>query len=182
MEDDILRRMAQEEADLLRKLEAVRAFRQAYGATTADVARSPPAAVSSRPSPVPEQGEKRSIHNFTEYGRQVIATAMACMIDQHAPVKTRLLVEAINARGLEIRGENPINALGALLKRSADITSHGKSGWTLSNPDAAREIVGKYAYSENEPPSVSASGSDAAGEGAPPPEPAQDQLHLGQDA
>ncbi|MDO9222352.1 MAG: hypothetical protein Q7U20_01410 [Caulobacter sp.] len=178
--------------DAARRMVAHEAVLSAYGVAVpkAGLAATPPFTTPARTAEAPvrapagqvEQGDRRSIKNFTEYGREVIATAMDCLIGQTAPVKTRELVDAIGRRGVEIRGENPINALGALLKRSADITSHGKRGWTLTDQDSAQDIARMYARKENEPPSVPAGGSDAAGEGVSPPDPAQVQSNWGTDA
>ncbi len=192
MDATVIQSVRKEEAELLRKLAAVQAMLAAYGEQPASApnqafaARAPATSVmqpSARPQGEPSSPkDKRTIENFTPYGREAIATSMSFLTGHAAPVKTRELVDALDRIGFEIRGENKINALGALLGRSEDIISHGKMGWTLADPEKAQEIVGKYAHKENEPPSVPAGGSDAAGEGAPPPNPAQDQSNWGSDA
>src|SRR5690606_10300635 len=75
-------------------------------------------------------------------------------------MKTRELVEFVEAMGHEISGQNKVNALGALLARSADIVGHGKSGWSLADREKALAIVNEYGPKENEPSSGSAVGSD----------------------
>ncbi len=194
MDDAVIETVRKEERDLLRKLAAVQVLLRAYGAqpaietvraTEESAARTQ---TSSRTLNQPgdeasrEPRGKRPFDDFTPYGRQAIATAMSFLVGQAHPIRTRELVTAIKAIGFTIRGDNAMNALGALLGRSADIVSHGKAGWTLADPATAAEIVGKYAHKENEPHSDFAGGSDAAGEGEPPPHPALVHSPSGHDA
>lgn len=145
MDGDIYTLMQQEEADLARKLKAVREFLAAYGpGSTAEVNGTP-----AKKSPSGRR-EKVGITGFGTYGRRVIAEAMRSLATTSQPVKTRDLVPAIEAMGVTITGENKINALGALLARSADITSHGKQGWTLADREAGLKIVAEYGCNENE--------------------------------
>jgi len=186
-----IQKVKAERAELLRKLAAVDVFLAAYGEQPASVphhaaessavvtARLPPAARATADAP---SKDKKAIENFTPYGRKAIATSMSYLIGRSTPVRTRELVDLLEGIGFAIRGENAINALGALLGRSEDIVSHGKAGWTLADPDKAAEIVRNYAHKENEPPSASADGSDAADEGPSPPESAQDQSNWGPEA
>lgn len=169
MSTEIVAQMRKEEADLVRKLKAVRDFLAAYDVVPSNETVAP-APVTPRISSPPR--EKVGIEGFTPYGRRVVATAMLQMLATPHPVKTRQAVEFMQAMGMEITGQDPVNAVGALLYRSADLTSHGKAGWTISNEDVARRIVGEYAQKENEAPSVTADASDAAGGSAPTPPPA----------
>jgi hypothetical protein len=167
VDGDIIARMRAEEAELSRKLKAVQSFLAAYGADTGD--SSGPAPRKANPT---SSREKVGIDGFGSYGRTVVAEAMRMLLLSPHPVKTRDLIAPIEAMGVTITGENKINALGALLARSIDITSHGKGGWSIANTERAYEIVSQYGHKENEAPSETAGASDAAGWGAPTPSPA----------
>ncbi|WP_066114610.1 MULTISPECIES: hypothetical protein [Sphingomonadales] len=167
MDNDIVAKMRAEEADLTRKLKAVRDFLAAYGETPSAEANSP--VRGSRPQSVGR--EKVEITSFTEQTRRSVVLAMQAMTTTNALMKTKDLVAFVEAMGHTITGQNKVNALGALLARSIDIQGHGKSGWSLVNRDRALEIVSKYVLQENEPVSNDATGSDAGGWGAPTPSP-----------
>lgn len=169
MENDVTQWLQAEEASLLQKLAAVRATIAAYGVQSASRGTQTPVAAKAA---TPARG-KVGIEGFGAYGRKVVAEAMKVMLTTNHATKTRDLVAAMEAMNVEITGENKINALGALLARSSDITSHGKGGWTLADRDAAIEIVGKYARKENEAPSEqSPEPQKPAGWGVQPPVPA----------
>lgn len=145
MDGDIIARMRSEEADLARKLKAVRDFLAAYGqAPSNDIP-----AQGAKVQPAAPRG-KVGIDGYTPYGRGIVATAMIPMLKTKHPVKTRAIVEFLQGLGVEITGQEPVNAVGALLYRSADIRSHGKAGWTVADESTANEIVSQYAHKENE--------------------------------
>ena len=172
MNADIVKQMRAEEADLVRKLQAVRDFLSAYGEAPkgGDAGASNPNRNSARSKSVP-------ITSYQAETRTSVALALMIMATSPGLVKTAKLVEGIEAMGHEIGGANKVNALGALLSRSEDVEGHGKSGWTVYDRDQAmalaREHAGQYLGAsnpkENEPESESASGSDAGrkGVGAP---------------
>jgi len=156
MNADIVQQMRREEADLARKLQAVRAFLAAYGEAPEEPKLSAPRAgeeISSR--------EKVEITSFTEQTRRSVVLAMQAMTVSPGLVKTRDLVKHIEAMGHAVSGKNPVNALGALLARSADVVGHGKSGWSLVDREKAIAIIQKYGPTENEAPAPSPSASDA---------------------
>lgn len=127
--DDIIKRMRGEEADLVRKLAAVRQFLSVYGEA--------PVSGSTTPNRLARSFVDR-IDKFGSYGKAVIDAAVALLpADGLRPVPTRELVDHIEFRGVEIRGENKVNALSALLARSSQIKGHGRSGWTLAGETAA---------------------------------------------
>ena len=166
MDSGIVQQMRAEEADLMRKLDAVRAFLAAYGE---------PAASSTKQAPPKKPGGgsrgKVGLDGFGEYGRATVIEAMKFISKHDHPVITRRIVEAMTARGYEIRGNDPVNALSALLARCADVISHGRSGWTLADPESFKRTLGD-AQNENEAPNGSAAGaSETRGWGAPPPSP-----------
>lgn len=164
VDSEIIAQMRREEADLSRKLKAVRDLLAAYSVAPSNEV---PPTKSSRSEPATQAREKVAIEGFSDYGRSIVASAMREMLSATQPVKTRQIVEALQAKQIAISGKDPVNALGAMLYRSIDITSHGKAGWTLADPQAAKEVVGKYAYKENEPHSENAGGSDAGNGSAP---------------
>lgn len=143
---DIVEQMRKEEADLMRKLRAVRDFLSAYGETPANEIKVVPASFTASVN-----REKVTIEGYTPYGQKVVATAMAKLLTSGEPIRTRQLLEYVNEAGIEVSGKEPVNALGALLYRSADIVSHGKAGWTLGDEAVAREIVSKYAQTKSAP-------------------------------
>jgi hypothetical protein len=160
VDSETIARMRAEEADLMRKLKAVRDFLAVYGDDAPRVALP---ADNKRAA----GREKVSITGFSRYGQIVVAECMRLMLTASHPTKTRALVEFLEATGIEISGENKINAVGALLSRSADIISHGKAGWTLADPTIATQIVAEHGHKENEPEGKDASGSDAGQGNAP---------------
>jgi len=164
--DDIVERMRREREDLARKLRAVDAFLAAYDA--GDVAAQTTGSPHSRQKTNSRMSrEKVGVDGFGEYGRGIVANAMKRLLESPHPARTREIVDYIESIGIEISGENKINAVGAMLARSADIVSHGKKGWTVADEAVAREIVGKYAQKEKEPNSGYAVGSDAGKDDAP---------------
>lgn len=164
MDDQIIRQLKAEEATLARKLHAVRELLTLYGG--AAVSESTPSPAASKRG---GQREKVEITGFTEASRQSVALAMEALLHGTPPIRTRNLVSYIEARGHEISGNDKINALGALLGRSADIISHGKSGWSLADRERALDIVAAHAPKENEAHSGFAGASDAGNEGGPTP-------------
>lgn len=170
MEHEIIDRMRREEAELLRKLEAVRGLLRAYGA-------SPEAASLARPSsdtvPVPKNHgrgrEKMSIERFSDYGRSVVRAAIdECISHLGSPIASREMVALVEKRGIEVRGEDKANAISALLARSIDLKPNGRKGWTLSDEYQERQnreledLLGLPVPKENEPPAQTLSGSDLA--------------------
>lgn len=166
MNADIVKQMREEEADLVRKLQAVRDFLHAYGEAPSDVGVT---GTSGRAKSASGSREKVEITSFTEQTRTSVVLAMMCMAADGKLKKTRELVEFIEAMGHEVSGKNPVNALGALLARSADIEGHGKSGWSLVDREKAVELIRQYGPEENEPESENASGSYAGREGVAAP-------------
>ena len=148
MDSDIIAQMRKEEADLARKLKAVRDFLAAYNVS----ASNEPAPIPTSPAKAAAPArEKVGIEGFSDYGREVVAAAMRELLPATHPIKTRRIVEGLQQKGVAISGKDPVNALGAMLYRSADIVSHGKAGWTLADSVTAEEIVGKYAPKETAP-------------------------------
>lgn len=168
MNASIVKQMRDEEADLVRKLKAVRDFLAAYGEVPQG-AETERKSESTQRSQAPR--EKVDITGYGDYHRKSVALAMMCMTAEPGPVKTRELVQFIEAMGHEITGKDKINALGALLSRSSDIQSHGKRGWTLLDREKGLQIANEYGgVKEKEPTSENAVGS-VAGTGSAPTQP-----------
>jgi hypothetical protein len=120
-----------EEAELVKKLEAVRGLLSAYGAgdTGAPVAPAVPVA-----KPKTTEWAARPKDKFTPYGQDIVDRAIAVVrAAPELPIKTKAIADVMLADGVEIRGNDPANALGALLARSSALQSLGKRGWTLTN-------------------------------------------------
>lgn len=163
MNADIVAQMRREEADLVRKLKAVRDFLAAYGEAPVDAG----AADQSRREPsTPSPREKVEITSFTEQTRRSVLLSLEAMAHTTGLLKTKQLVEYVERRGHEISGNNKVNALGALLARSLDVKGFGKSGWDVADRDRALKLLTEYEYKENEPTSENAVGSDAVSESA----------------
>lgn len=180
MDDRIVRTMREEEADLSRKLKAIREFLAAYGEATKRVEGGdrPAMATSIKPS-----REKVEITSYTDQTRPSVVLSMQALAIEPKPVKTRQLVDFVEMMGHEITGKDKVNSLGALLGRSADIIGHGKSGWSLADRDKAVEIIGRYYPNKNEAPEAKANdASEDGGWGAPTPSPSQAYSNEGTDA
>lgn len=162
MDSDIVQRMRAEEADLARKLAAVRGFLAAYGEEPLEVTTPPLAGAFASPVVHAQKREygarpKVEIDKFTEQSRISVLLSMMAMTTANRLMKTKQLVDFVEHMGFEVSGDNKINALGALLSRSVDIISHGKSGWELADREKAlglieqnRDLIG--GAKENAPP------------------------------
>ncbi len=165
MDRPILEQLRAEEADLLRKLEAVRGVLRAYGEmrSVQDNTRSDVELAGPKHSAARTEGnrERVGLERFSEYGRQIVSAAIDAITDAatDVPIPTRMLVDMIEARGLSIRGEDKNNALSALLARSIHVRSNGRRGWTLVSDPSAE------ALKEKEPPNgYSVGGSEPDGD------------------
>lgn len=169
MDADIVERMREEEADLVRKLQAVRDFLTVYGGQPKVTAK---ATVSSTPRADSGGRPKVEIDSFTAQTRTSVVLALQALTANTGLMKTSELVQFVEAMGHTINGDNKVNALGALLARSADVIGHGKSGWELADREKALQIVSNYTPKRNEAPAGNAWGaSEADGEGGRTPDP-----------
>ena len=166
MDRSIIAQLKAEEADLERKLKAVRQVLAVYGAAPATPAG---ASSSSPPTPSPTRAatgkrERVGLDRFSEYGRAVVEAAIQVILHDGSgrPIPTRELLESIQQRGIEVRGEDKTNALSALLARSVDVRPNGRRGWTLAGEQNGHKPE------ENEPPTETPlDGSETDGEDAP---------------
>lgn len=166
MNTDIVKQMRAEEADLVRKLQAVRDFLAAYG----EALKGEGQAERTAPKGSSSGGRSKSvpITSYQADTRTSVALALMFMASSPGLVKTAELVTAIEAMGHEIGGANKVNALGALLSRSEDVEGHGKRGWTVYDRDEALALARKHAgqylgddtQKEKEPTKGNAGGSD----------------------
>ncbi|RQW44104.1 hypothetical protein [Novosphingobium sp. LASN5T] len=166
MDADTLEKIRREEADLTQKLEALRMILRAYGAD------APIAALSAAPTIVaptievpngpvaaatltPKTGrEKVSLDRFGDYGRSVVQAAIdECRSHLGRPIASRDMVTLVERRGIEVRGNDKVNAISALLARSIDLKPNGRKGWTLSEEyhENERRLAAKLLGEENAP-------------------------------
>lgn len=156
MDAHIIDALRKEAADLSLKLSAIRNTLTIYGV---DVAQGdiPPAAPSplrkivSRSYPSVATGMARQAVSYAERVRDV--ARLTIERSDVLPVPTRDIIEEVKRAGIEIRGQSELNAVSALLSRSSDFVSNGRTGWTLANV--------------SEIPKPSASIENGAPEGAP---------------
>jgi hypothetical protein len=172
MEEDIVKRMRAEEADLVRKLDAVRQFLAVYGGAPKPVTLSR-TSNAMRPSATRPSLAAR-VDKFGSYGQGVIDAACKFLPgESDGPMLTRDLLAKLERQGVQIRGKNPLNALSALLARSSQVKGWGRSGWTLAGERHASEIAesrGIAAPNETKAPAGDAeSASVVAKTGAPTP-------------
>jgi hypothetical protein len=171
--DEFAQKVLDEEAELERKLAAVRAVKAAYGigvaaATGAAAARSNTTGVGAPARPPRRMADR--MDKFGAYGQGIIDVALQFLPgESDGPMPTRDLVSKLERYGTEVRGENKVNALSALLARSSKIKGHGRAGWTLVGERAVQPIIetlgGDGPHKENEPHSDDAGGSDAVSAG-----------------
>lgn len=152
MESDIIDRMRREEAELVRKLSAVRGLLDVYG-------EQPSAAPSSDGAPVAEQRQARTpkatrsreklpVERFSTYGQAVVTAAIEeCKRHLGSPISSKDMVGLVESKGILVRGEDKANAISALLARSMDLKPNGRKGWTLSD-----ELLLHKELEEIEPP------------------------------
>ncbi|MDR3508835.1 MAG: hypothetical protein P4L64_13145 [Caulobacteraceae bacterium] len=137
MISDLLDQLRTEEAALQRKLDAVRAVIAAYSSegTTPSVTYQ---AAKSKDHDGHGNAPKGQmpLERFSEYGQTILLAAMDVIRGRPgAPVPIRDLVSGIQAKGYEIRGRDPANALSALLARCSAVTNEGRRGWLLAESD-----------------------------------------------
>jgi hypothetical protein len=118
-----------EEADLERKLEAVRLMKAAYGVGSGVTTVAPLAVERAKPVARKSRDLSDRMDKFGLYGQHIIDSALLMLPGaDHNPLPTRNLVTMLETIGVDIRGENKVNALSALLARSTKIKGHGRSG------------------------------------------------------
>jgi hypothetical protein len=137
MTPDLIAQLRAERAALQRKLEAVDAMLGAYDEAPS-APPSAPAAAAKRSSEQAEAStplvrEKLPLNRFSPYGIAVIEGAISVIESRPGgPVPTRDIVTELEKRGLEVRGNDKVNAVSALLARSMEVVNHGRRGWTRS--------------------------------------------------
>lgn len=197
MDNYIIDRMRREEAELSRKLEAVRAVLSAYGVSAAtdrlDVKDEATAeVVKGKRSSERSAAEKLPIERFSLYGQNIVKAALEeCLSRMGSPISSRDMVQLLKMRGIEVQGKDPANALSSLLARASVLKPNGRRGWTVAD-DYMTQVGIPSGYSaddfdvilgdnspqrENEPHSGNAGGSDAVRESVAPLE--LTQVHSG---
>lgn len=108
--------------------------------------------------------ERRAASRIGEKGAKTEEAAVAVLLEATAPMFTRDMIGPLNARGVEIGGQDPVATLHVRLSRSTKLKFDRTLGWRLAEP---RQEIGAAG-----PPSA---GEPAASEIAPisgPVEPA----------
>jgi hypothetical protein len=62
------------------------------------------------------------------------------LMGQPNPIKTADLLVALQANGINIGGNEPVNSLSALLSTSGKFLAHGRSGWTLKPSNDGTQV------------------------------------------
>lgn len=161
MEKQFLVQLQQEESELSRKLDAIRGVIAVYAPHAATFLK--PMSTLKVASALAERAVKASKDNYAKEVRAIAADVIRN--SPSLPVPTKVIVDRVLLHGMEIRGQNALNAVSALLSRSEDFVANGRSGWTLA------EMNQSYGFSpnENEAPNGNAAGASEAGGGATPP-------------
>ena len=137
MDDTFIAAVRAELATLKRRSAALCAMLAAYDIAEEASVESATQAKPEKPTApltglIPPRDRVRT-DRFSSYGESVVDAAEAALTGREdAPVPTRELVGMIEERGVEIRGNDKVNALSALLSRSTRIKSNGRRGWTLN--------------------------------------------------
>lgn len=66
---------------------------------------------------------------------EVIKAAKEVLSGASGPTPTRIILDVLAARGVLVSGLKPLNSLSAILSKSNEFESHGRSGWTLAVPN-----------------------------------------------
>jgi len=138
MDGQIITHLRAEEADLVKKLGAIRSVLAVY-----DPAPAAPVSARAKEEAGDDPGTalarevvrsaSRRITTMTEYANGIRSVARQVIQNSTVqPVPTRLIIEELTRRGMEIRGQNPLNAVSALLSRSPEFTAQGRNGWMLT--------------------------------------------------
>lgn len=148
MNQEVIDVLRKEEAELAAKLRAVRSVLDVYAPASPQVN---PAAI--HPDVKPSNAMKPALPkspsptsdgtlNRSEYGTRVRQIARRAMIAANgSAVPTRDIVTAVQAEGVAIRGINPLNAISALLSRSANFVNVDRIGWKLADNASADDTV-----------------------------------------
>lgn len=160
MDNDILARMEAEERALTDKLNAVRQLLAVYRGEG-----QKPAKAQAVPRVAKSQAER--IDKFGPYGQRIIEVVSKLLPGNTGnPVPTRVLVDKLAFRNVEITGENKVNSLSALLARSSAIKGYGRAGWTLQREEPGEEYLPAKGRNEN---GAAEAAPDAGGVAAPSP-------------
>lgn len=158
MNEDIIATMEAEEAELARKLDAVRQFLAAYrGGSVQGSPKSVKKSVKSRPA----RSADDRLDKFGPYGQRIVDFVDRVLPGCDAnPVPTRQIVEYLTSQNIEVTGENKVNSLSALLARSSKMKGWGRAGWTRSAPEDGAHLV--QMQISGSPPAQNANGEAVA--------------------
>lgn len=104
-----------------------------YGEHEAFIAPSvaPRTAVMTRDSAVPRR------RRASPDRERAVAEAKTLLHGRTSPTSTAAILDHLNAIGVVVQGERPVNNLSAMLSTSGEFTPNGRAGWTLKQPEMA---------------------------------------------
>jgi hypothetical protein len=136
MNKDIIATIEAEEAELAAKLDAVRQLLSVYRGESGQAAPPQTKAGSQKARRAARSTQDR-MDKFGPYGQRIVDYADRMLPGcEDNPIPTRVLVERLEGRGLQITGENKVNSLSALLARSSKMKGWGRAGWTRAAVEA----------------------------------------------
>jgi hypothetical protein len=92
------------------------------------------------PSDALRSPRRPATREITPETKLVMEEAEKFLAGQIRPIPLRdMYHEIVEVRGCHIGGKDPINGLSAILSRSPQFVSHGRSGWTLAEKEEASQ-------------------------------------------
>jgi hypothetical protein len=96
--------------------------------------------------------ERRTASRVGEKGAKTEEAALAVLLEATKPMFTRDMIDPLNARGVEIGGQDPAATLHVRLSRSTKLKFDRQLGWRLAEP---RQEIGTAGPLPVEQPAVS---------------------------
>ena len=81
------------------------------------------------------------------------------LADKINPMRTTTILEALAGNGITLGGNDPVNALSALLSTSGKFVAHGRSGWTLK-PSGGFNVISAPLQTGSGDPGAGGAGED----------------------
>lgn len=127
---------------VLRKLEAARSVKAAYSPAEEEKPPRRHVVLDDSPLPVPDGGKAPYKEVSSHKGR--VTDNAALILASDAPMKTPILLERLEARGIEFHAKDKLGNLSAILSRDDRFVSDRRSGWSLTqkNPQDAATSTG----------------------------------------
>ena len=137
----------QEEADLLRRLVAVRQLIAAYGGEPAPEASAlphftaPPAHTAAKPDPAVLNFPRSAARPRTSPRTEQALAVVVGMLDErgNANIPLQELLAAVEAQGIEVGGKKPASTLSAMLSNAGRYVSERGLGWRRKRENESAE-------------------------------------------